>query len=305
MIIAVNELCKVRNRAVSRVGKGYCLAVFNGMKNKTTASVSVFFDCMATDDCTSHNVPLSALWKLKTNQRKILERKTKLRREKENKPPPVVQPPPPLITRVEMMNDFSTMGVNVVAKLMLGNSPVAFLIANGSVVDFDGDAIVNAANEGCLGGGGIDGAINGLGGPLLYEARKRLPLVSDNNPHVRCNTGDAKITIAGNLNCDNVIHAVGPRFGLGDVDHSQDLKVLEDTYKSSLERAREAGLETVGFCLISAGIFRGSCPLSRIVQTSIESIAKHVYDGLKTVVLCGFTANEQQHFLSALQRMQT
>lgn len=100
----------------------------------------------------------------------------------------------------------------------------------------------------------IDGEINFPGGLALEEAREALPLLTT---YKRCNTGDAKITIAGDLPCKNVIHAVGPNFEFGDVDHSQNLGLLESAYKNSLERAREPNLKTIGFCLLLAGIFRG------------------------------------------------
>jgi hypothetical protein len=67
------------------------------------------------------------------------------------------------------------------------------------------DAIVNAANTGCLGGGGVDGAISSAGGEDLYQARRALPEL--NSRGLRCKTGDAKITIGGDLNARFCIHA--------------------------------------------------------------------------------------------------
>ena len=92
-----------------------------------------------------------------------------------------------------------------------------------------------------------------------------------------------------------MIHAVGPRFGYSTnlVDHASDLELLEAAYKNAMERARENDLKSVGFCILSAGIFRGGCPLKVVIETGLETIAKNTYPGLETVVFCGFTPQEQ------------
>merc|ERR1712183_343959 len=103
-------------------------------------------------------------------------------------------------------------------RVEIGNHQV--IAAGGSVVDFSGDIIVNAANSGGLGGGGVDGAINKKGGKELERARSELPIVShDKEEHstravdaVRIPTGEARITTAGDLTCKWVVHAVGPQF---------------------------------------------------------------------------------------------
>lgn len=188
--------------------------------------------------------------------------------------------------------DSCVLGLSTCYKVLTLGGHTELYIAFDSVVNFTGDAIVNAANEGCLGGGGIDGEINRRGGLALKEARKMLPEVAG---HKRCLTGDAKITIAGNLPCSKVIHAVGPAFGSGSdpAEHEPCLKLLEDAYKNSMKRASENGLKSVGFCILSAGSFRGGCPLRVVIKTGLEAIAKNAYPGLETVVFCGFTSEEQ------------
>ena len=84
-------------------------------------------------------------------------------------------------------------------------------LASGSCVNFQGDAIVNAANEYCQGGGGVDGAITAAGGPEMAKARAQLPVV-EGTDEVRCRTGDAVVTVAGALPVMVCIHAVGPIF---------------------------------------------------------------------------------------------
>ena len=111
---------------------------------------------------------------------------------------------------------------------------------------------------------GIDGEVNRRGGDALEAARVALPVVDG---HKRCLTGDAKITVAGDLPCSKVIHAVGPAFGYSPhlADHADKLELLEAAYKNSMERARENELKSVGFCILSAGIFRGGCPLKIVI----------------------------------------
>ena len=125
--------------------------------------------------------------------------------------------------------------------------------------------------------------------------RRALPCVPDVEAGRRCPTGDAKITVAGDLPCSKVIHAVGPRFGYSSnlEDHADDLELLEAAYKNAMERARENDLKSVGFCILSAGIFRGGCPLKVVIETGLKAIAKNTYSGLETVVFCGFTPQEQ------------
>lgn len=84
-------------------------------------------------------------------------------------------------------------------------------LASGSCVNFQGDAVVNAANEYCQGGGGVDGAITAAGGPEMAAARAQLPVV-EGTDGVRCRTGDAVVTVAGALPVMVCIHAVGPIF---------------------------------------------------------------------------------------------
>ena len=146
------------------------------------------------------------------------------------------------------------------------------------------------------GGGGIDGAVNALGGDELLQARFALPLLSEHG--YRCYTGDAKMTVAGRLPCSYVIHAVGPNLGLAGrkagMEYESDLMLLESAYKTSMNCAREKNLKSIGFCIISGGIYRGRCPLERVVLMGLRTIAKNAYPGLETVVFCGFTHEEKK-----------
>ena len=300
MSIQIDEVCKVRCHAVGQEGSGYTLAILKRM-NKNTARIIVFHDSFSNGKNVVHTVQLHTLWKVKAKQRAQLELKARRHIAPANKASLVASVPPPLFIHLEVYSStVHLMGLQVAAKLTLGNSSTQLYIAHASVLDFTGDAIVSAANNGCIHGGGIDGLVNFRGGHDIEEARKALPELDEFG--TRCNTGDAKITISGQLPCDKVIHAVGPRFGYSG-DHSDNLKRLESAYKNSLERAREADIKSIGFCLLSAGIFRGSCSLSAVVLCGLETIARNAYSGLETVIVCAFTNEEKEAFSSILQGM--
>lgn len=311
--VQLNEVCKVRNRAVLiptfATRSGYSLAIVK-KTNKASVHVSLIDakyqkfqkpHVKSTTDET-FTVKLDMLWKLKASQRKAFERKVL----KANTPASVNEtavdppPPPPLYVGVYEHQSPVVHNLKCVASLKLGGSATVLHLAHDSVIKFTGDAIVNAANEGCLGGGGIDGEVNYQGGIELEKARRELPLLDD-SPYKRCDTGDAKITIAGSLPCKKVIHAVGPRFMHFVDDHDDDLNMLENAYKNSMLRARECGLKTVAFCILSAGIFRGNCPLKTVIKKGMDAIAKNTYSGLEQVVFCGFTSNEQMELDSILK----
>jgi O-acetyl-ADP-ribose deacetylase len=156
------------------------------------------------------------------------------------------------------------------------------ILMKGSLLDFSTDSdgcIVNAANEGCLGGGGIDGAVTAAGGPTLAEDRLRLPTI-DRGQKIRCRTGSAVLTGPGDygaIHVPYVIHAVGPNFLTYDATNAQQvqdgLDLLRSAYHSSLDVA-SSNLKIchIGFCLISAGIYRGNLPLEAVISHGISAI---------------------------------
>lgn len=164
------------------------------------------------------------------------------------------------------------------------------------MVQFCGDAVVNAANEGCLGGGGVDGAISAKGGNALHSARVALPQLDRG---IRCRTGDAKITIGGGLDAKHCIHAVGPNYWMFDDDTSDDEKtneagdrLLHSAYVAAMARAREVNAATVGFCLLSAGIFRSGRDLADLLEIGLRAVCSSVYPGLEEVHIVAFTQAE-------------
>ena len=113
-----------------------------------------------------------------------------------------------------------------------------------SIIDVGTDAIVNAANEGLQAGGGVCGAI--------FKAAGKTELQQACDQIGYCATGDAVITDAFQLNAKYIIHAVGPRWSGG---HSGERKLLRSAFYKSLNLARDYGCHSIGFPLISTGIF--------------------------------------------------
>ena len=131
---------------------------------------------------------------------------------------------------------------------MVMRTPVIDVI-RADITTLDVDAIVNAANERMLGGGGVDGAIHRAAGPDLLEACRHVPEV---RPGVRCPTGEARLTPGFRLPARHVIHTVGPVWRDG--AHGEP-ELLASCYRRSLELARANGLQTIAFPAISCGVY--------------------------------------------------
>ncbi|HEX8813156.1 MAG TPA: O-acetyl-ADP-ribose deacetylase [Terracidiphilus sp.] len=140
---------------------------------------------------------------------------------------------------------------------------MARLIAvSGDITELAVDAIVNAANESLLGGGGVDGAIHRAAGPELFEACRKLH---------GCPTGDAKATSGFRLPAKWVFHAVGPVWQGG--ENGED-ELLAGCYRRSLELAREHSVRTIAFPAISTGVYR--FPPERAARIAIATVRQHV-----------------------------
>ncbi|KAL3779968.1 hypothetical protein ACHAWO_008886 [Cyclotella atomus] len=189
--------------------------------------------------------------------------------------------------------------------------PFNLVLARGSVVDFEysnrhASAIVNAANEGCLGGGGVDGAISAAGGANLYNDREALPEV---RPGVRCPTGKAVITgpnSYGDLRTSHVIHAVGPNYLFYDTDEgiAEGDALLSSAYTASLDCGKDAKLEAIAFSLLSAGVFRGSKSVDEVLTIGIQSIIDFDgYQELKDVYMCAFNQKEADALVGVANKL--
>ena len=122
-------------------------------------------------------------------------------------------------------------------------------IIQGDITTLAVDAIVNAANQVMLGGGGVDGAIHRAAGKELFEACLKVPEV---RPGIRCPTGEARITPGFKLPAKFVIHTVGPIYRDG--QHGEPEK-LAACYRNSLALAAENGCQSIAFPCISTGVY--------------------------------------------------
>jgi len=146
------------------------------------------------------------------------------------------------------------------------------------------DAIVNAANCGLLGGGGVDGAIHRAAGKELYA--ECLKLV-DSLPEHRGKTGEAYLTTAGKLPCKYVIHTPGPVYRDG--KHNEP-ELLSNCYRNSLLRADELGCSSIAFPCISTGIY--GYPKEEAAKIAINAVQTFAASLLQSVIFCCFGADD-------------
>ncbi|HEX7324644.1 MAG TPA: O-acetyl-ADP-ribose deacetylase [Rhodanobacteraceae bacterium] len=159
------------------------------------------------------------------------------------------------------------------------------------------DAIVNAANETLLGGGGVDGAIHRAAGPRLLAACRALPEVS---PGVRCPTGEARITPGFDLPAHYVVHSVGPVWRGG--EHGEP-RLLADCYRHSLALAREYALDSIAFPAISCGVYGYPRDAAAGVSLSVLADEEHKLHTPQRIVLCAFDAGMAVAWRRAAERL--
>lgn len=152
----------------------------------------------------------------------------------------------------------------------------------GDITRLAVDAIVNAANESLLGGGGVDGAIHAAAGPQLLAACRAIEVV---RPNVRCPTGEARITPGFQLPAKYVIHTVGPVWRGGDANEEE---LLAACYQASLKLAESHGLRAIAFPAISCGVYR--FPVRQASEIAVRQIRQHLAQTrvLDTVTLVAF-----------------
>ena len=137
------------------------------------------------------------------------------------------------------------------------------IIVRGDITNCEVDAIVNAANNSLLGGGGVDGAIHRKAGPKLLEECKTLG---------GCPTGEAKITNGYNLFARYVIHTVGPVYSGKPVDGIK----LASCYKESLALALKNNIKSIAFPAISCGVY--GYPIREAAKIAIKSACDFIKD---------------------------
>ena len=138
---------------------------------------------------------------------------------------------------------------------------VTLALMRGNIVEVQVDAIVNAANSGLRGGGGVDGAIHRAGGPAIMEECRKIG---------GCPTGKAVVTTAGRLPAKYVFHAVGPIYS-GSTD---DERLLASAYQSCLGLAEQHQVKSIAFPSLSTGIY--GYPLELAAPIALHTIIEHI-----------------------------
>ena len=167
-------------------------------------------------------------------------------------------------------------------------------IIQGDITVQKTDAIVNAANSGLMGGGGVDGAIHRAGGPAILEECKQIV-----KKHGRLPTGKAVITAGGNLPAKYVIHTVGPVWNGG---NNGEPELLASAYRESLALAAEKKLKSVSFPSISTGVY--GYPVEKAALVAVSTVKDFLSKGetsIKDIVFVLFDAGTYSAYSRQLE----
>ncbi|MBZ0070401.1 MAG: O-acetyl-ADP-ribose deacetylase [Gammaproteobacteria bacterium] len=160
-------------------------------------------------------------------------------------------------------------------------------VHEGDITKLEVDAIVNAANESLLGGGGVDGAIHRAAGPRLREY---------NRSHGGCLTGEARLSPGFDLPAKWVISTVGPVWRGGEEGEPE---LLESCYRSSFALALENGVRSIAFPAISTGVY--GYPKGAATRIAV-AIMRAYEDRFEEIVVCCFSAADAELYREALRR---
>ena len=164
-------------------------------------------------------------------------------------------------------------------------------VVQGDITSLEVDAIVNAANQSLLGGGGVDGAIHRVAGPELLAECKTLG---------GCPTGEAKLTSGYNLPATHIIHTVGPVWNGG--NNNED-NLLASCYRSCLQLAIDHKIHSIAFPSISTGVYR--FPIERASMIALRVVLDFL-EGAESpprVIFCCFSDQDLIVYRSNLQKL--
>ena len=167
-----------------------------------------------------------------------------------------------------------------------------FIVVKDDITKLEVDAIVNAANETLLGGGGVDGAIHFAAGPELLAECKTLG---------GCHTGEAKMTKGYNLRAKFVIHTVGPVYG---EENGREEILLQSCYESSLILAKGKGLRTIAFPCISTGIF--AFPKDEAAEIALRTVNNFVHEypeAFEAIIFVTFSKSDLKTYKERLSKI--
>jgi O-acetyl-ADP-ribose deacetylase (regulator of RNase III) len=164
-------------------------------------------------------------------------------------------------------------------------------IIQGDITRLEVGAIVNAANEKLLGGGGVDGAIHRAAGPELLEACRELD---------GCPTGEARITKGYNLPARYVIHTVGPVWQGGDCNENN---LLASCYRNSLQLAVDHNLRSIAFPSISTGVYRFPIELASRIALRVILDFVETDEAAPRVVMTCFSEQDLEIYRQVYQKL--
>jgi O-acetyl-ADP-ribose deacetylase (regulator of RNase III) len=166
------------------------------------------------------------------------------------------------------------------------------VLAKGDITNESTDAIVNAANSGLVGGGGVDGAIHWAGGPSIMKECRKIG---------SCPTGHAVITTAGNLKAKYVIHTVGPIYRGG---NKGEAALLKSAHLECLKLALAKKIKSISFPAISTGVY--GYPLHEAAHIALKTTVDYLkeHDDIELVRFVLFDRNTYDIFIEELKKIE-